>query len=87
MVNVRWRVTEVDDTIGVLWLGYRQHRLEDLRVALQLTAMDFESKGPSSKDDIPIGEPEILAHVEWEVKSGVTLLLEFVYLESCSRQC
>ena len=87
MVNVRWRVTEIDDTVGVLGLGYRQHRLEDLRVALQLTAMDFESKRPSSKDDISVGEPEILAHAEWEAKSGVTPLLESVYLESSSRQC
>lgn len=84
MVNIRWRVTDIDDTVGVLWLGYRQHRLEDLRVAFQLAAMDLESKGTSGKDDISVGEPEILAHAEWEFKSGVTLPLESVYLESCS---
>jgi hypothetical protein len=86
MVNVCRRVTEIDDTASVLWLGYRQHRLEDLRVAFQLAAMDLKSKGPGSKDDISVGEPEILAHAEWEIKSGVTLLLESVNLENRSRQ-
>ena len=86
MINVRRRVTEIDGAVSVLWLGYRQHRLENLRVTFQLATMDFESKGPSGKDDISVGEPEILAHAEWEVRSGVTPLLKSISMERCSRQ-
>ena len=87
MIDVHRRVTEIDGAIGVLWLGYRQHRLEDLRVTFQLAAMDFESKGPSGEDDISVREPEILADAEWEVGSGVTPPLGSILVERCGRQC
>jgi hypothetical protein len=76
MIHIRWRVAEIDGAVGVLWLRYRQHRLEDLRVTFQLATMDFECKRPRRKDDVSIGKPEILAHAEWEVGSSVTLLLQ-----------
>jgi hypothetical protein len=83
MIDVRRRVTEIDGTISVLRLRYRQHRLEDLRVTLQLATMDFESKGPSGEDDITVGEPEILARAEREVRSGVTPPLGSIRMIEC----
>jgi hypothetical protein len=87
VINVRRRVPKINGAVGVLWLGYRQHRLEDLGVTFQLPTVDFESNGPSGEDDISVGEPEILAHAEWEVRSDLTPSLGSIWMERCSRQC
>jgi len=81
MIHVCRRVAEMDSALRVLWLRYRQHRLEDLRVTFQLTTMDLERKGPSGKDDISVSEPEFPTYAEWKIKGGVTLLLELIWME------